>query len=43
MKNEIKLFKKLHTDYDKRLEALEKEKTEEEKKLGESKKKLGDR
>ena len=41
MKNEIKLFKKLHHDYDKRLDALEKEKGEEERKLGDSKKKLG--
>ena len=40
IKNEVKLYKKLHLDYDKRLEALEKEKNEEEKKMLESKKKL---
>lgn len=37
------MYKKLHLDYDKRLEALEKEKGEEEKKMLESKKKLDER
>ena len=43
LKNEVKLYKKLHSDYDKRLEALEKEKNEEEKKMQESRKKLEER
>jgi len=29
LKNEVKLYKKLHLDYDKRLLGLEKEKTDE--------------
>ena len=40
MKNEVKLYKKLHLDYDKRLEALEKEKAVEEKALTATKAKL---
>lgn len=28
LKNEVKLYKKLHLDYDKRLEALDKEKND---------------
>ena len=40
LKNEVKVYKKLHQDYDKRLDNLEKEKTEEEKKMNESKTKL---
>lgn len=40
LKNEIKLYKKLHIDYDKRLETLEKEKETEEKNTDQSKKKL---
>ena len=43
LKNEVKLYKKLHLDYDKRLEALEKERTEEEKKMYESRRKLEER
>jgi hypothetical protein len=43
IKNEVKLYKKLHNDYDKRLENLEKERVEEEKKMQESKKKLEER
>lgn len=40
LKNEVKLYKKLHNDYDKRLQTLDKEKNEEEKKMQESRKKL---
>ena len=40
LKNEVKLYKKLHLDYDKRLEALDKEKGEEERKMLDSRKKL---
>jgi uncharacterized coiled-coil protein SlyX len=43
IKNEIKLYKKLHQDYDKRIDVLEKEKGEEEKKILDSKKVLEDR
>lgn len=40
LKNEIKLFKKLQLDYDKRLEVLEKEKKQEEKHTTAAKEKL---
>jgi len=39
----VKLYKKLHQDYDKRLEVLEKERVEEEKKTSDSRKKLEER
>lgn len=37
------MYKKLHQDYDKRIVVLEKEKGEEEKKVGEIRKVLDDR
>lgn len=40
LKNEIKLYKKLQLDYDKRLEGLEKEKVKEEKETANIKTKL---
>ena len=40
LKKEVQLYKKLHVDYDKRLEVLDKEKGEEEKKMLESRRKL---
>jgi hypothetical protein len=43
LKNEVKLYRKLHQDYDKRLEVLDKEKTEDEKKMNDSRKKLDDK
>lgn len=43
LKNEAKLHKKLHQDYDKKLEQLEKEKMDEDRKMNESKKRLEDK